>query len=295
MAKVVPAKREENEMYLKKNTKRVTAAILSVMLGLTLAACGSGSDTAAVDNTQTEAENKDAAAVESEAPAKEDVATEQASEDSGSADDGSETTRSEMMTEDACDPVYRDQVKEMVSSGTADQFMLVYIDDDEIPELLASNSEGPLDKENAFIYTFYNDELVLLASVISGADGGSLSYSENNMIRQTGSVAGMSDVYSKLADGKLEEELRAEMIDTLKTDSEGEEVYKYSVNGKDATEKEYNDSIDGLVKEYTPFISIDYDGLNVITYKDGAYEQTQTRPYCSAEEMLVLLGDPDAE
>ena len=191
--------------------------------------------------------------------------------------------------------VYRNLVNEMSDSGVADQFILAKIDDDEIPELLASHSEGPYGQDNTFIYTVYKDEPVLLISAIAGADGVSISYSDMNMIHQTGSLAGMADVYSSIVDGTLKEEFRAEMINTFETDENGDEVFSYSINGKEVSPEEYEKQFAEFNAKYAPFVSIDYDGLNVMDFKDGQFEQQTQLAYWSAEDTLETLDSMTSE
>ena len=144
-------------------------------------------------------------------------------------------------------------------------------------------------QENTFIYTVHNDEPVLLASVIAGSDGASLSYSENNLIRQTGSVAGMTDVYSSISDGALKEEFRAEMINTLETDAAGDEVFSYTVNGKEVSQEEYEKQLADFNAKNAPFVVIDPDGLNVMDFKDGGFVEGTQLAYWTAEDTLSEL------
>ena len=128
-------------------------------------------------------------------------------------------------TEDnAYKAAYLDKINELKSEGLADQFALVNIDGDDIPELIASDSEGSFDHENAFIFTIDNDSAVQLAGVITGVDGGSLDYAEGaNLIHISGAAAGTRDVFSKINDGNLEEVFRAEAT-SMDEDAE------YSIN-----------------------------------------------------------------
>jgi len=196
--------------------------------------------------------------------------------------------------DDTASSPYKTQIDSLKADGLADQFALADIDGDGTPELIASDSSGSYDHENAFIYTVYDGKCVLLASAISGADGASLCYSEGkNLIRQSGAVAGAGDVFSKIKDGKLEEIFKAEMINTLQTDENDEEIFSYSVNGEEVDEKSYTEAIAGFIKDYDPLIRIDYDGLNKITFKQeqdtGWFEQTETGKYSTEEEITKQL------
>jgi len=173
--------------------------------------------------------------------------------------------------------IYMDKMSELQSEGLADQFIFVNIDEDEIPELIASDSAGSFDHENAFIFTVYNDEVVQLAAVTAGVDGGSLDYAEGkNLIHISGAAAGMRDVFSKISDGKLEEVFTAEAT-SMDEDAE------YSVNGSTVKENEYYEEINKFAGDYAPFTRIAYDGLYEVNYKledgTGSFEQGESKEY----------------
>ncbi|MCR5507890.1 MAG: hypothetical protein K6F34_04295, partial [Lachnospiraceae bacterium] len=183
--------------------------------------------------------------------------------------------------------LYLDKVNELSSEGLADQFALEYIDEDEIPELIASDSEGSFDHENAFIFTIYNGEVTELASVIAGVDGGSLDFAQGaNLIHVSGSAAGMRDVFSQIKDGKLEEVFTAEA-------SSMDDDAGYSVDGKEVKEEEYYEQINGFVEGYGPMTRIDYEGLYEINYKYedgyGYFEQDSADNYSSLDEITKDL------
>lgn len=172
---------------------------------------------------------------------------------------------------------YLDQIDELMSEGLANQFALAFIDDDDIPELIASDSEGSYVHENAFIFTINNDEVVLLASVIAGVDGGSLDYAEgSNLIHVSGAAAGMREVFSEIKDGKLEEVFKAEVA------YNGDDA-EYSVNGSKVDEAAYYEQINSFVEPYNPLTNIAYDGLYETTYKledgFGYFEQGKAEKY----------------
>ena len=227
------------------------------------------------------------------------------------ADTGSEPEESELNSED--DPneglgdyipddeagagyagLYLDEIERLVSEGMADQFALVNIDEDDTPELVASDSAGLYGHDNAFIYTVSDDNLVLLAEALTGVDGTFLCFSEGkNLIRQSGSAAGASEEFFVISDGKLKEVFRAEMIDTLETDADDEEIYRYSVNGEEVDLRSYTEAVAQFVKDYDPLVSIEYDGMKKITYKQeedtGWFEQTETIAYSTKEEVTKQL------
>lgn len=172
---------------------------------------------------------------------------------------------------------YLDKVNELKADGLADQFTLVNIDEDDIPELVASDSNGSFDHENAFIFTIHNDEVVQLAAVIAGVDGGNLDYAEGkNLIHVSGAAGGMREVFSKITDGKLEEVFTAEATWM-------DENAEYSVNGSSVKEDEYYKQINEFLGSYNPMTRIAYDGLYEVTYKYdngyGGFEQGSAEKY----------------
>ncbi|MCR4851694.1 MAG: hypothetical protein K5870_10590 [Lachnospiraceae bacterium] len=175
--------------------------------------------------------------------------------------------------------VYADKMNELKSAGLADQFTLAYINDNgsDTPELIASDSKGSFEHENAFIFTVYNGEVVEVASAISGVDGANLDYAIGaNLIHISGSAAGMRDVFSRIENGKLEEVFVAEA-------SSMDENAKYTINGESVKEDEYYKQINAFMEPYNPLVRIAYDGLYEVTYtyKDGfgGFEQGSSEKY----------------
>ncbi len=200
---------------------------------------------------------------------------------------GYEAAEESADSDNAYGALYLDKINELNKGGFADQFALADIDEDDIPELIASDSEGSFDHENAFIFTVYNGEAVELASVIAGVDGGSLDYAQGaNLIHISGAVEGMRDVFSKIQDGKLSEVFAAEA-------SGMDENAKYSVNGSNVKEDEYYEKIDEFVKDYNPMTRIAYDGLYETNYKYedgyGYFEQGSADSYSSLDEITKDL------
>lgn len=278
-------------MELKMIIKRMTALTFASILSLTLAGCGSGDSGAAQVEEPATAQAEESVEEQSEVPVA--SSEEASSEEAASVEQEVQRGGGGLADKPGYITAYRGLVKEMSDAGVADQFMLAKIDGDEIWELLASSSEGSFNQENTFIYTFHNDEPVLLASVIAGSDGVSLSYSENNLIRQTGSMAGMTDVYSSIADGALKEEFRAEMINTFQTDAAGDEVFSYTVNGKEVSKEEYEKQLADFNAKNAPFVVIDSEGLNVMDYKDGEFVEGTQLAYWTAEDTLSELDSID--
>ncbi len=175
--------------------------------------------------------------------------------------------------------VYLDKMNELKSQGLADQFTLAYINDtgSDIPELIASDSTGSFDHENAFIFTVKDGEVVEVASVISGVDGANLDYAIGaNVIHISGAAAGMRDVFSRIENGKLEELFVAEA-------SSMDDDAKYSVNGQNVSKDEYYKQINDFMRPYNPLVRIAYDGLYEVEYKYengyGGFEQGTCEKY----------------
>ncbi len=198
-----------------------------------------------------------------------------------------EDTEEAVGNDNAYSALYLDKIDELASKGLADQFALVDIDSDDIPELIASDSEGSFDHENAFIFTITGTEVTELASVISGVDGGNLDYVKGaNLIHVSGSAAGMRDQFFEIKEGKLEEVFAAEA-------SSMDEDAQYSVNGENVKEEEYYGQINGFVEAYNPMTRIAYDGLYEINYKYedgyGYFEQGSADKYSPADEIKKEL------
>ena len=157
--------------------------------------------------------------------------------------------------------LYLKQIDELFASGKADQFALIDVDGDDVPELCASNSEGPCE-ESVFLYTYYDNDVLLLESGIAGFDGYNIWFSEGKNLIRTGSSMGgyNTDEYKSIEDGKLKEVFTAQEIGIDDEES-------YSINGKEMSEKEYNTALWTFISEYDPFMEIGYDSLNRITYK----------------------------
>lgn len=181
--------------------------------------------------------------------------------------------------------VYLDKIDELKSEGLADQFTLAFINDDgrDTPELIASDSTGSFDHENAFIFTFEDGEVVEVASVISGVDGANLDYAIGaNLIHISGAAAGMRDAFYRIEKGKLEEVFVAEA-------SSMDEDAKYSINGESAKKDDYYKQINDFMEPYNPLVRIAYDGLYDVTYTYsdgyGGFEQGSSESYTPASEI----------
>lgn len=102
--------------------------------------------------------------------------------------------------------LYHDVIAELYSTGAADQFALVNVDGDEVPELAASSSEGSWDKDQIFLYTVYNGAPVLLTSTVgTGIEGHYIGFYEGeNVVECSGAASGDRRDFYEIRDGKLE-------------------------------------------------------------------------------------------
>lgn len=170
--------------------------------------------------------------------------------------------------------LYIDQMELHLADGDADQFALVYIDDDEIPELVASSSEGSWEKDQIFIYTIYGGEMVLLASDIApGMEGHSLGYFEGeNIISHSGAVTGDRHEFYEIFDGSLESVLSLEWFEDAGNDYET----VYYVDDEETTEKQYTKALQDFISEHGYMTVLGTDDMSVVSLNaDNGYLETE--------------------
>lgn len=56
------------------------------------------------------------------------------------------------------------------------------------------------------------------------------------------------------------------MANTNETDASGDEIFSYTVNGKEVDQKEYEKQLAEFNAKYAPFVVIDAEGLNVMAF-----------------------------
>lgn len=183
----------------------ITWGISCVLIAMLLTGCNtSGEETVTVEADTVEA---------TEQPGPEEMESEKVEapvEDTVSEEDIVSEETVEEESEDGIDPAYAqlylDHIKALYLAGTADQFALINVNDDRIPELVACSSEGSWEKDQVFLYTIYNDEVVLLISDIApGMEGHSIAYYEGeNLIVQSGAAMGERHIYYRMQEGQLE-------------------------------------------------------------------------------------------
>ncbi|MCR5591305.1 MAG: hypothetical protein K6F73_07190 [Lachnospiraceae bacterium] len=270
---------------------KTAAMALALSLFVTgLCACG----TVSVDVTLPD---KSAEAEVPEDDGKGDLIEEEADEDDGKGDlvedeeaDDSKVTRAAAADFSWMD-LYVDVVLDLYDDGKADQFALMYIDDDEVPELIAVSSEGSWDKDQVFVYTFYSDGVTELVSDIApGMEGHYIGiFEEDNIIEVSGAVAGERHQYCGIDKGKLDPLLTLECIDDTETDD-----VLYMIDGDDATEKEYTSAQIDLVENLGYMTKLEVDEMVVysLDYKNGSIQMNQefTLPYSDVEEIIDEIG-----
>lgn len=257
--------------------KRVLSIMLAFTVVIGLSACG----------------EKAAEPVTEPAEATEDVA-ESTTEESGTTVE-EETSTEESLAETEAEEtenssyakLYLDEIEELYTSGEADLFLLINVDGDEVSELAALNSAGP-DGENLFLYTVYDEEVVLLESVAAGFDGHGIEFAEGKNVIKLGSSMGGYNTYEfkKITDGEMEE-----VITFLEVGIDDTE--EYHINDEEVSSEEFYKQEWDFISEYNPFIDLSCNPVNECTYSfDGNYldkQSKETMTYKTYEEIKEEL------
>ena len=191
--------------------------------------------------------------------------------------------------------IYAAQIDELVSREQADLFALVYVDDDDVPELAAISSEGSWDKDQVFLYTTDGKKAVLLASDIGpGMEGHSISFFEKqNVFMQSGAALGDSFVFYKIeksAPVKITSLSWFEM-----PDADGEYIETYMVDDKEVSEEDYAKALKSAVPKGEMTILVGTETTDMVKYdvdaQDGylSYEQKDEVPYYQYDEIMLQL------
>ena len=192
---------------------------------------------------------------------------------------------------------YLNQVEEYHKDGTADGFMLIDVNDDGTPELAAVNSEAPMEElGNAHLFTYKDGAISELISVNAGYDGAHIYISESDdIILQTGSMSGTEAFTLYTMNGK-ELEPYHEMLALCDTEND---KYTYYNGDDEVSEQEYADAFADNISVYSPFLGIDYDGINEteVTMKDGFLniDVTATHAYFTYDEIKEMLENPASD
>lgn len=257
----------------------IAMMVSCILVAAVLTGCKTSADETAAakpDTTETTKppEPEEAEPEEVEAPVEDTVPEEPAEEE----EDGIDS---------ACAQLYFDHIQKLFLSGTADQFALVNVNDDNIPELVACSSEGSWEKDQVFLYTIYNDEVSLLISDISpGLDGHFIAYYEGeNLVVQSGSAAGERYEYYQIQDGQLEflTSFSSFLLDDMNYRIGEQEVSEtdYLQTQKDFVSAHGAISTFELAEIHTETITFDNDYLE--------YMDVSSKPYMTFDEISSEL------
>ena len=183
--------------------------------------------------------------------------------------------------------LYLEKASELDKAGKADQFALIDIDGDGIKELAASSSEGAWDKDQVFLFTVKDDEIVLLTSdIATGMEGHYIGCFEGqNVIDCSGAAAGERHNYYEIKDGELNLLLSLAYFDDPEKDYET----VYFVDEKETDEDEYNKKGKKFFEKLEDMTVFETKEMKEYTVKwaDGYTELTEsdTVPYMSLEEL----------
>ncbi len=177
--------------------------------------------------------------------------------------------------------LYVEQIEKLLDAGDADQFALVDVDGDGVSELAASSSEGSWDKDQIYLYTPYNDEMVLLTSDIgTGMEGHYIGFYEGeNLIDKSGAAMGSRDEYYEIKDGKLVPVLSLAWY----PNPENNDELEYMVDDKVTTSAEYFKTEEEVLSSHGDLTILETPEMKVVSVssKDGTreYKEKKKIPY----------------
>ncbi len=184
--------------------------------------------------------------------------------------------------------LYLGLIKELYLSNQADQFLLVNVDSDGIPELVVTSS-ADLMREYSALYTIYDEDTKLIVSDETYADGIYIAFYEGKSVIETGSgFMGEHIQDSELREGELELIFKSEAVWIPVEDSE--EEFGYYINEEKVSEDEYNTEIRRFRVKYNDCKAIEYDGIQSITIDENGQEQKGEKiPYMSYKDITNEL------
>ena len=267
-----------------KGFKKVWAVICLSALIFSMCACGA---------SDVESESND------EPEVTEDVAEDDEEEDEEEGlgdlieeeDDEEEGLGDQFTDEDLYAALYIEQIEALLDAGDADQFAFYDINADETPELIAVSSEGSWDKDQIFLYTFYDDEIVLLLTdVAPGIEGHYVAISgEKNIIECSGAALGERHDFYEIADGELNNILSIQYYDNLDTEDDPDDIL-YFVDEEETDEEGYIKAEEKIANDMGAMIMLNADEMTVMSqsYENGYREFTEEDhiPYMSYEEIM---------
>lgn len=188
---------------------------------------------------------------------------------------------------------YLNKIDELFNAKMANQFSLIYVNEDDIPELVAVNTNTDNMEDDVFLYTFYDNNVILLESGIVGMYACHLEYADHkNIIYTGGGDIGLSERFEKIENGNIKEVLSFEETHGF-DDTTGETLDVYYIAEEEVTDEEYYNKKSELYDKYNPFTRIDYDGLHTLefVYKDNCIQENlaETKPYLSYDEIVNAL------
>ncbi len=191
--------------------------------------------------------------------------------------------------------LYADEIKRLQSEGKADSYKLIYLDDDDIPELLAFKPDFENAGDvNTMIYTINDGKLTNIFEEFTGMFGCYLEISErNSLIYYMAGDVGTTEMIWKYADGELTllfEGYRYGYYDDLT-----EEYIEYcSISGQDVSKEEYYNELFKYL--CNPFLMVNDDGLysEINRMEDGYINSDHSiqSAYSSYEDMMRILNVP---
>ena len=257
--------------------KRVLSIMLAFTVVIGLSACGEKAAEPVTEPAEATEEVVESTTEESGATVKEENSTEESLAE----------TEAEETENSSYAKLYLDEIEELYTAGEADLFLLINVDGDEVPELAALNSAGP-DGENLFLYTVYDEDIVLLESVAAGFDGHGIEFAEGKNVIKLGSSMGGYNTYEfkKITDGEMKE-----VITFLEVGIDDTE--EYHINDEEVSSEEFYKQEWDFISEYNPFIDLSCNPVNECTYSfDGNYldkQSKETMTYKTYEEIKEEL------
>lgn len=188
-------------------------------------------------------------------------------------------------------PLYLDEIEKLHSSGQADQFALIIVDGDDIPELVAIHSdynEGYSNEENGGLYTLFENKIVKLENNWYQTIG----YSEGKNLIRCRSMGGNgnSEKFEKINNGEVENLFCVDMLSGVETDGTTGEAYSkntYLIDEQEVSEQKYNEEINKIVDEYYPIKILCSDGIYISNKENEDIEFNSS--YMTYEEITNEL------
>ncbi len=292
--------------------KRIVSLMIIGIMATALCACSDAADSNTAPEETAVVEEQEAA---TEVASEEAEAAEEAAQEAEVVEDTSEEAEVEDTTEEVAEEseetvevseeaeafgepykqIYKGVVDELSSTGNADQFALVYVDNDDIPELVAVSSEGSWDKDQVFLYTTDGSEAVLLASDIApGMEGHYIAFFEKeNLFIKSGGAMGDNYVFYSIEDSQPKQIMSASYF--IMIDADDNEVESYMVDEEDVTPDVYTTALKGAIPSVGMTKIAETDSTEMVKYDvsldDGymALTEIERLPYSSYDEIIEQL------